>query len=72
MWLLEVEDDVLAVLKPAQTWANRIASSTDGRVIRQKLKTILEALPVPDRLGWSPGLHGIANDRLEVGFRKPC
>jgi hypothetical protein len=68
----EVEDDVLAMLKPAQPRMNQIAVSTDGWIISQELKTTLKALSVPDCLGSSPGLHGVADDGLEIGFREPC
>jgi len=67
-----VKDDVLADFKPAQPQMNRIAVSTDGWIISQELEALLEALSVPDCLGSSPGFQGIADDGLEIGFRKPC
>jgi hypothetical protein len=70
--LCKIKNDVLAVLEPSQPWMNRIAASTDGWIISQELEAILEALSVADCLGSSPGLHGVADDGLEVGFRKSC
>ena len=70
--LCKIEYDVFAMLKPAQPWMNRIAVSTDGWIISQELEAILEALSVPDCLGSSPGLHGVADDGIEIGFREPC
>jgi hypothetical protein len=70
--LAKIEDDVLAMLEPVQTRMYQVASSTDQRVTGQELKTVLEALFVPDCLGSSPGLHGVANDGLEVSFSKSC
>jgi hypothetical protein len=70
--LRKIEHDVLSVLKPAQPWINRIAVSTDGWIVSQKLEAILEALSVADCLGSSPGLHGVADNGLEVGFREAC
>ena len=70
--LRKIEHDMLAVLKPAQPWMNRIAVSTDGWIISQELKAILQALSVPDCLCPSPSLHGVTDDGLEIGFREPC
>ena len=70
--LCKIKNDVLAVLEPSQPWMNRIAASTDGWIISQELEAILEALSVADCLGSSPGLHGVADDVLEIGFCEPC
>jgi hypothetical protein len=65
---LHIKHNVLANLKPAQSWTNRIAGSANGRVSGQKFKTVVQLCKVLICLPPSPGTGCIGGNQIDVLF----